>query len=163
MFISNEVLATHFDYSKHAARLLLETCSKLTTQELEQDRKSSHGGILGTLQHIFYADRVWLSRFRGAPVAFRNEGENQSLAELSESWPPILDSFKDYIQSTSQPTLMEDFTYTNLVGKQITIARYKALLHVVNHATHHRGQVVTMLRQAGYTPPVTDLLYYYLG
>lgn len=163
MSISRELLATQFEYSKHASRLLLETCAKLTTQELELDRKSSHGGILGTLQHIFYADRVWLSRFRGAPVAFRNEDENPSLAELTQSWPPILDGFKDYILSTGQPTLEEDFTYTNLAGKKITIVRYQALLHVVNHSTHHRGQVVTMLRQAGHTPPVTDLLYYYLG
>jgi uncharacterized damage-inducible protein DinB len=162
MSIAKELLTTQFDYSQHATKLLLELCAKLTPQELELDRKSSHGGILGTLQHIFYADRVWLSRFRGAPVAFRNEGENPSLTELTQSWPPILDGFKDYIQFTEQPTLLEEFTYTNLAGKKITIVRYQALLHVVNHSTHHRGQVVTMLRQAGHTPPVTDLLYYYL-
>ena len=163
MSISKELLTTQFDYSQHAVKLLLEACAELTPQELELDRNSSHGGILETLQHIFYADRVWLSRFRGAPVAFRNEGENPSLADLAQSWPPIMDGFKNYIQSTGQPTILEEFTYTNPAGKKITIVRYQALLHVVNHSTHHRGQIVTMLRQAGHTPPVTDLLYYYLG
>jgi hypothetical protein len=100
--------------------------------------------------------------FAEHPSPSGNEGENPSLTELTQSWPPILDGFKDYIQFTEQPTLLEEFTYTNLAGKKITIVRYQALLHVVNHSTHHRGQVVTMLRQAGHTPPVTDLLYYYL-
>ena len=35
------------------------------------------------------------------------------------------------------------------------------VLHVVNHATHHRGQVVTMLRQLGRTPTSIDLILYY--
>lgn len=30
------------------------------------------------------------------------------------------------------------------------------LIHVTNHSTHHRGQLTTMLRQAGATPPGTD-------
>ena len=34
-------------------------------------------------------------------------------------------------------------------------------MHVVNHATLHRGQAMGMLRQMGIEPPHTDLLYYY--
>ena len=34
--------------------------------------------------------------------------------------------------------------------------------HVVNHATYHRGQIVTMLRQLGATPPKPmDLIAFY--
>jgi uncharacterized damage-inducible protein DinB len=33
-------------------------------------------------------------------------------------------------------------------------------LHFVNHATYHRGQVVSLLRQLGYLPPHTDLVYF---
>ncbi|MEP7352919.1 MAG: DinB family protein [Acidobacteriota bacterium] len=34
------------------------------------------------------------------------------------------------------------------------------MLHVVNHATLHRGQVMGMIRQLGIAPPVTDLIFY---
>jgi len=34
------------------------------------------------------------------------------------------------------------------------------VLHVVNHATLHRGQVVGMLRQLGVKPPNTDFFFY---
>jgi uncharacterized damage-inducible protein DinB len=33
--------------------------------------------------------------------------------------------------------------------------------HLVNHSTYHRGQVVTMLRQAGVKPVATDLIAFY--
>ena len=36
------------------------------------------------------------------------------------------------------------------------------LQHVVNHATYHRGQVTTLLRQLGAAPPKSmDLIAYY--
>jgi len=43
-----------------------------------------------------------------------------------------------------------------------TVARWKALLHVVNHGTLHRGQIVAMLRPLGYPAPATDLIFFYL-
>jgi uncharacterized damage-inducible protein DinB len=36
------------------------------------------------------------------------------------------------------------------------------VIHLVNHTTYHRGQVVSLLRQMGYPPPSTDLVYYFI-
>jgi uncharacterized damage-inducible protein DinB len=33
-----------------------------------------------------------------------------------------------------------------------------AVTHFFNHQAHHRGQVTTLLKQAGYEPGVTDLI-----
>jgi uncharacterized damage-inducible protein DinB len=38
---------------------------------------------------------------------------------------------------------------------------WQIVLHLVNHATLHRGQVMAMLRQLGAVPPPTDLMVYY--
>jgi uncharacterized damage-inducible protein DinB len=39
---------------------------------------------------------------------------------------------------------------------------WQMLQHVVNHATYHRGQVTTLLRQLGATPPKSqDLIAFY--
>jgi uncharacterized damage-inducible protein DinB len=34
-------------------------------------------------------------------------------------------------------------------------------MHVVNHGTLHRGQIVGMLRQLGVKAPATDIVFYY--
>lgn len=34
-------------------------------------------------------------------------------------------------------------------------------LHVVNHDTHHRSEVATMLTRVGHVPPGTDLIVHY--
>ena len=49
--------------------LTLDAAKKLPSAEYEKDRGSSHGGIKGTLEHIFRADNVWFSRVAGEPFA----------------------------------------------------------------------------------------------
>lgn len=38
---------------------------------------------------------------------------------------------------------------------------YQQIQHVFFHSMYHRGQVVTLLRQLGQTPPRTDLIAFY--
>jgi uncharacterized damage-inducible protein DinB len=38
---------------------------------------------------------------------------------------------------------------------------WQIVMHVVNHGTLHRGQIVSMLRQFGVKPPATDIVFYY--
>jgi uncharacterized damage-inducible protein DinB len=38
---------------------------------------------------------------------------------------------------------------------------WQMVFHLVNHGSYHRGQVATMLRQSGVTPPGTDLVTFY--
>jgi len=163
MPISAETLITQLDYSKHASMLLVEACGAVEAEELRRDLKSSHGGVLGTLQHIYFADRVWLSRFEEAPrQTLAEPGESPGVEELEVEWPRLLDRFKALVASFGDEGVRRDFTFRNLAGAEVTIPRWQALMHVVNHGTLHRGQVVAMLRQLGHQPPRTDLLYYYL-
>ena len=51
-------------------------------------------------------------------------------------------------------------TWTNRKGETFTQPLWHTVLHLVNHSSYHRGQVVSLLRQMGYQPPSTDLVYY---
>ena len=54
------------------------------------------------------------------------------------------------------------FHYTNLGGKPTKSVFWQSVQHVVNHASYHRGQVTTMLRQLGAQPPDSqDLITFY--
>lgn len=168
MAISADLLVTHFDYTLWATSALLKAAAELTPEELDRDLKASYTGLLGTLRHIYFADRIWLSRFEAsdggekARLTLADPAETPSLAELTQAWPGVIERFKQCIQKYGDQGVQENFSFTNLAGKHFTMPRYQAMLHVVNHGTLHRGQVMMMIRQMGHVPPSTDLLYFYV-
>ncbi len=160
--IAAALLVTHLDYSRDASMLLLDAVAALPPEEQERDRGASHGGLLGTLRHVFFADRIWLSRLQGAPrFVLADPGESPTAEKLREAWPALLDEFKAQVTAFGDAGVVETFDFVNLAGKAFRMPRWQALLHVVNHGTLHRGQVMGMLRQMGVPPPATDLIYYY--
>ena len=54
------------------------------------------------------------------------------------------------------------FRYRLMNGEEAQSVFFHMLQHVVNHATYHRGQVTTLLRQLGAPPPKQqDLIRFY--
>jgi uncharacterized damage-inducible protein DinB len=162
MSVPVATLINHFDYTNWATSRLLDSCHHLDYEELTRDLGVSHTSVLHTLQHIYYADRVWLARLEGRVISFADEGDGPSLTDLSNSWPALLKQFRDYVEGLTEVAANEIFHYKNLKGEEFTLKRWQAILHVVNHASIHRGQVVAMIRQLGKEPCQTDLIYYYL-
>jgi uncharacterized damage-inducible protein DinB len=150
------------DYSEWATRKLLSAAKDLSLEQLRRDHGVAFKSIELTLQHIFYADRVWLNRLRGTPRPFADEGTGPDLLQLMEVWPAVWSGFDDYINGLEENELQQRFQYRNLAGDQLELFRWQALTHVVNHATLHRGQVMSLLRQSGIQPPATDIVFYYL-
>jgi uncharacterized damage-inducible protein DinB len=157
---SKATLLLHLDYSLWATSKLLDAASRLSSAELTRDLQVSHSSVLITLQHIYYADRTWLARLEGRQIDFADPAPGPTLEQLKEHWPPVLAGLKAYVEAEAD--LDRQLTSRRLNGDTFTIARWKILLHVVNHATLHRGQVMAMLRQLGHVPPATDLFYFYL-
>lgn len=161
MLIAKELLARHFEYSLWASLKILEAAEKMPVEAVEKDRGNSFGGILGTLTHIFQADRVWLKRFEGDPY-FKLALENESfdLAKLKAEWPPIIGTFTAWIRAQDDAKFEDQLFWRNVRGEDKTEAMYKILLHIVNHGSYHRGQLITMIKQAGGEVVSTDLVYY---
>ena len=51
--------------------------------------------------------------------------------------------------------------YKSLLYGQMARPVWQILLHVVNHATLHRGQAMSILRQMGIAPPHIDFMNFY--
>ncbi len=158
--VPTPTLLTHLDYTLWASSKLLDAATRLTPDQISLDLKVSHTSVLATLQHIYYADRTWLARLTGRQIPFADPDPGPSLEDLKEDWPRAIAGLRAYVESSTD--LDADLTATRLNGATFTCARWKIILHVVNHATLHRGQVMAMLRQLGQVPPATDLFYFYL-
>lgn len=148
-------------YTIWADRTVLAELGSVRPDDLSRETGTSFGSVLGTMAHILGSEQLWLSRFLGIPLGHAPSVEDfPTLEALAASYEDFWPQLEFFLASLAEEQLDRDFTWTNLAGEAHTAPFRQVLLHFVNHATYHRGQVVSLLRQLGYIPPHTDLVYF---
>jgi len=147
----------HIRYSGWASGKVMDAAKALSPDDLTRSNGISHESIAGTLTHIYFADRIWYSRLVDPGVTVLKQADFPALQTL---WPEIQQKWEAWADSVADADLERAISYKTLDGTPYTTPASQVVLHVVNHATLHRGQVVGMIRQLGIRPPATDFLYY---
>ena len=147
-----EDIRLHISYSGWASRRLLDAALALPEEQQRREFGVSHKSLLGTLEHIFFADRIWFARTVDPSVL-------ESEETLSIAWPLLQKRWEDWAAALTEIVRVVD--YKDLKGNSHSTPVWQIALHVVNHATLHRGQAMSLLRQSGVAPPPTDLIFYY--
>ncbi len=155
-----KTLKQHLAYSAWASRRLVEAAAKLSEAELTRDFGTADKSVLGTLVHVFAADRVWLARVRGhVPGRFIDLEHDMKMSVLEADWPAVLTGWQEHLDTVADVTA--PISYKDLKGNAYATPLWQIVLHLVNHATHHRGQAAGFLRTMGHPPPPLDLIFYY--
>ena len=159
MTISPEALQQHIDYNVWASRRLLTAVSSMSPEELTHDFGTADKTILGTLAHLYVAEKNWLARMQEGVAATQNRttADNQ-LETLLQKWTGTQNDWKIWISQLppEAPNLVME--YLDLQGRRWAQPLWQIVLHVVNHATHHRGQISGFLRALGKIPPPLDYI-----
>jgi uncharacterized damage-inducible protein DinB len=155
------ILQQHLRYTSWASQALLETAGGLSPDQLLRDFGTANKTLLGTLVHIFAADRLWLARVEGRPPARFVTEADHSLDVLRRDWPPLLDGWVRWASSLDDEAVRRELLYHDLKGREWREPLWQIVLHVVNHATHHRGQVSGFLRTMGLTPAPLDEIAFF--
>lgn len=159
--VSAELIRIHFDYTSWATGRLLAAAAELTPEELTRDFHTADKSVLGTLAHVFAADRVWLSRIEGTPRAKFIGEEDHDLVLLRREWPALYDRWMAWATRQTDASVGDKCKYRDMKSNEHESPLWQIALHVVNHGTHHRGQVSGFLRAMGKVPPPLDLIAYY--
>jgi uncharacterized damage-inducible protein DinB len=148
-------------FNRWANQCFFEVLSQLSAEHFSQDMHSSHGGIQGTLAHMVEAERHWLSRWQGKrETGTAAISQLHSVAELRTFWEGICDEMNQFLATLDDDKLQQTLSTTARSGSH-TVSYWQMMQHVIDHSTYHRGQIVTMLRQLGVTPPSTGLIRFY--
>jgi len=167
-----EYLQRMASYNQWMNEKLFAKAGELSAAELAKERGAYFGSILGTLNHIMVGDLLWFSRFA------LNKHCRESLPWLSDFPKPtslsdiLFDDFSEltatrkeldaliveFSEAFTDELLAQPISYRNMAGEKHTRPLGPLLQHFFNHQTHHRGQVTTLLFQAGIDPGPTDLL-----
>ena len=157
-----EEILTLFQYDEWATDRIFESVSSLSEAKHQENLKSSHGGIHGTLVHAYGADMIWLQRWKGStPSASFTAEEIPNLESLKIRWKEYRTSLNNYLRSLTEAKLQAPLSYSDTKGIKHSEPLLQQMQHLVNHSSYHRGQIVTMLRQLGGKPQATDLIMFY--
>jgi uncharacterized damage-inducible protein DinB len=158
-------------YSVWANRRLLACCTALTPEQVTRDLKCSHNSVLNTLWHIYDGEYFWCDNLTAGtipPLARFGEtspvtGIEPDFGKLRERWPGVGDRLLELCRSLTADDWSVEVTCDLPDGGQMRLSRAEVAMHMVNHSTLHRGQVVSMLRQLGVKPVNVDLWEFYLS
>jgi uncharacterized damage-inducible protein DinB len=159
-----QLVLAQTNYTAWATRRVLNACSSLSLDQIESGLGASHSSVLGTLNHIYDGERVWLDRLKedGVWRLPEDPAPGRSFEFLVQFWPELWLGYRQWIDPVSEADLTHEFTTLLPAEKQLRGPRWQIISHVVNHSTLHRGQIVTMLRTFGLKPPNVDFMSFYV-
>jgi uncharacterized damage-inducible protein DinB len=139
---------------------LYKAAALLCDEERKRDRGAFFKSIHGTLNHLLVGDSLWMARFEGQAFEWRGHGHEMhaEFDALRRARVAMDARIADFTARLQPAWLDSPFAYAKTSGARVSVHGYAALTHFFNHQTHHRGQVTTLLMQAGIDPGETDIV-----
>ncbi len=160
--MTRDEVRTLFAYDRWADERFVAALEKLSPAELEREIPSSFPSPLATLVHIAGANWIWLERFQGrSPAGAVPEWyEKPTFAGTRAKLAEIAAARDAHFAGIDNAALEREIDYRTFDGTPHRSRLVDLCRHVVNHASYHRGQLTTMLRQLGAEPPATDFVLF---
>lgn len=113
------------------------------------------------LAHLIAAREMWLYRFGVLPTPPANLFPGSAdLSQLEGHWETVCDKWTDYLGRLTDADLDRVFEYTSFDGGRFRNRVGDVLTQLFGHSWYHRGQIAMLVKQAGGSPAITDLIYW---
>ena len=157
--IPADLLISHVEYATWATERTLRMLDRLPAEELTRPVNSSFSTILDTLQHLYRWDRYYLVHLKGDRVQLDQIATPDGYPDLKRAWVELHKEVLDWARvhlSERKDVVLHGWS---------DWPTWMVVMQLGNHSSHHLGQVLTLVRQAGYAPQQsdwTDLILFYL-
>lgn len=151
------------DYIIWANDNIIEWLHQISEAQWEQVITSSFSTIKQTAVHMVSAEKIWLDYWTKTPdPVFLSTKFTGTKNDLIAIWQQSSTALKTFIEAFPEENYGQPVNFKWPRGGESHFEFWQTFSHFINHATYHRGQLVTMLRQAGFTQmSSTDLATYY--
>jgi uncharacterized damage-inducible protein DinB len=147
-------------YNRWMNERVYAVVGEFSAEERTRDRGAFFGSMHRTLNHILWGDRVWLARFLKQPYTEPAYGADMyaDFGQLGREREATDTAILGWAGQLSPEWLAGTLEYRRSSdGGVRRLAAWIGAAHLFQHATHHRGQLATLIKQAGKDPGVTDL------
>ena len=146
-------------YMAWANQRIFDAVAALPEGEATKPRRSVFKNIVHTLNHVYVIDLIFRAHLEAREHGFtaRNTPDHPPLDELRHMQRSLDDWYIAWSDRLTDSDLDRNVHFTFVGGGEGTMSCAEILMHLVNHATYHRGYVADMLYQVPANPPTTDL------
>ncbi len=133
--------------------------AQLSHEQFAQPANYSHGSVRDQIVHLMSVDEIWFRELRGVEPAEPLPPANSDDREIIRaSWDSIEQSMRDYLAE-----LRDDMLFDKPIkepDEDRDLIMWQVLLHVVNHGTDHRAQLLRLLNDLGVETRSQDYIFY---
>ena len=152
-------------YNGWASQQLVQAILSLPEDKQVQELPSSFSSLQKTILHMWDAESIWWQRLKLQERIERPSDQFRgSMKEAAEGLQAQSRLWEEWVNNATDLQLEHVFQYQTFDKTQYKQPVWQMLVHVFNHSTYHRGQLVTMLRQLGVARvPGTDFILWSRG
>lgn len=131
----------------------------LSYEKFTQPAAYSHGSARDQIVHLISADDVWFSELRGVePSEPFLPANYDDRVTIRAHWDSVEQSMRDYLAELRDDKLFDKPIEEPEDDKDLIV--WQVLLHVVNHGTDHRAQLLRLLNDLGVNTEYQDYIFY---
>ncbi|OLY93606.1 Uncharacterized damage-inducible protein DinB (forms a four-helix bundle) [Cnuella takakiae] len=155
-----EMLTQLSAYHLWANQQLLHAILLLPSDQQQAEVGGSFPSLHLTLLHMWDAESIWWQRMRlQERVAFPSQNFDGTTADIITQLLALNKQWHEWVAAQHEHGLEHVFLYQNSKKEKFKQPIYQMLLHLFNHGTYHRGQLVSQMRQLGLNKiPQTDFI-----
>lgn len=164
-----QLIKKMYAYNSWATNQLIESLEQLSEEEITAAGCSGNGSIRETMAHLLTTQWGWFSWFDKSKstqesIALKiTAGEIEEAGTLSQKWAEIEQQTNACLKQLSEVDVNENWSASFPDGFSMTLPLWQLLLHVANHGTHTRAQVIAAIRKFGYDPGSYEFFKYALS
>jgi len=148
-----------YEYHFSENRKLWERIMTLSPEQFTQPVDYSHGSMREQIIHLFSVDDVWFSELQGIEPSESIPPANFDDREaIRAQWDIVEQKMRRYLAGLRDEMVFDKPIQEPAEDKDLAV--WQVLLHVANHGTDHRAQILRLLHDMGVETTSQDYIFY---
>lgn len=158
------LLRNYASYNLWANTQLVHWLQTKPVERMEQEVPSSFPSLRLTLLHIWQIQGWWLGNLQKVPSDFvYGQPFYGAMEDIFNGIIEQSEAFVAFVESLPDSSLQENYAFSIPTVGEFALSGFEIIQHCMNHSTYHRGQLITIARNLGFTDaPMTDYMFYLL-
>lgn len=155
-----DYIKTLWDYNYWARDRIWPCIETISEEDFVRPFEYSMGSLQAQVVHVMWAEATWLTRFYDQPRPTFTAKDYPTLATIYEKWQLVESDWKVYLATLTNEALNHPLHITRQNGQTYRIQVFEALMHIVNHGTNHRAQILQIIHRYGGLTVEQDISFY---